>query len=398
MASPNESTKLLLISKDPAVILSTGTLLAKEETLNLINAEVTLDNISQIIAETQPDVILFDFNFHPHPFDFVDMIVSGNLNCAVVAIISESEIVNLDMVVLSGARAFLKFPFQKGKLVITIKRVMELLNRSQTYPLPVPDVQPDEKATHMFTVFSPKGGAGTTTVATNLAISLHQTLEEDVLLVDGKLLFGHVALYLNLLSGNSISDLINHAGMLDQQLIEQVVVKHASGIHVLQCPNSINETQGIGPENLFKVIQGLQNVYSLIVVDGGNVIDENAVTFMDSSEKIFLVLNSDLASIRDASQFMDISATLSYPKNKVLLILNLIKRKANMKKEEVENILKMKIFGTIPTDERLASSSINEGVPILLKKPHHSMSKAFNHITRDLIYEIEVFNTEKVED
>ena len=392
MATPTESATILLVSKNPSVIEATRTTLAKEEILNLIEKEVTSENLFPVIIETQPDVILLDFEFQP--FDLVDKIAYEYPMCAVIALLPESEMVNSDRVVFSGARAFIQYPYRSNNLVVTTKRVMELLERNQSYASQTPVLDTYAKPKNTFTVFSPKGGVGSTTIATNLAISLHKTLKEDVLLIDGKHLFGHIALFLNLRTGNSITDLIARAGMLDQRLIKQVVVRHISGIYVLPSPNSITEAQGIRPENLFKVIQSLQQVFPNIIIDGGNNLNDNTVTYMDSSDKILLVLNPDLASMRDVRQFMEISATLSYPKDKILLILNLSGRKADVKREEIENILKMKIFGKIPTDENLALSSLNEGVPILLKKSCHPISKAFSDITKELV---KIIQTSKIE-
>ena len=245
------------------------------------------------------------------------------------------------------------------------------------------------KPTTTLSIFSPKGGAGSTTIATNLAISLYKKVKEDVLLVDGKHLFGHVTLYLNLLTGNSITDLIAHAGMLDEQLIKQVVVRHKSGIYVLPSPNAIAGAQGIRPEDLFKVIQGLQQVFPNIIIDSGNHLNDNTVTYLDSSDKILLVLGPDLAALRDVKQFLEIAASLSYPKDKILFILNQTGRKSDMQREEIENILKIKIFGKIPADDELALSSLNEGVPILMKKPRHPISRAITSITQDLVKEIQ---------
>jgi pilus assembly protein CpaE len=394
MATTTEPTTILLVSRNPSVLKATRATLLKEKILNLIEKEVTSENLLPVIAETQPDVILLDFEFHHHPFDLMDKIASDYPGSAVIAILPESEMVNSDRVVLSGARAFILYPYRLNNLVITIKRVIELMERNQSNisQAPVKDIQ--DKPKNTFTVFSPKGGAGSTTIALNLAISLHKMLKEDVLLIDGKHLFGHVALYLNLRTGNSITDLITHAGMLDERLIKQVVVQHISGINVLPSPNSITEAQGIRPENLFKVIQSLQQVYPNIIIDGGNNLNENTVTYMDSSDKILLVLNPNLASLRDVRQFMEISATLSYPKDKMLLILNLTGRKADVGRDEIEKILKMKIFGRIPADENLALSSLNEGVPILLKSPGHPISKAFNDISKEMV---KIIQTSKVE-
>jgi len=385
MAKKSESATILLVSKNPSVIEATRMTLAEEDDLKLIEKEVTVENLITVISQSKPDVILLDFGFQQHPFYLVDKIASDFPKSAIVALLSESEMVNLDRVVLSGARAFLQYPFESEKLVIIINRVLELLERHQNSPTESDVMENIINAKNTYTVFSPKGGAGTTTVAINLAIGLQKELKEDVLLIDGKHLFGHVALFLNLFTGNSITDLIAHAGKLDQQLIKQVVEQHASGVYVLPSPNSITQAQGIKPENLFKVVQSLQEVFPNIIIDGGNYLDENTVTYMDSSDKILLVLNPDLASMRDARQFLEIASTLSYPKEKVLFLLNLVGRKADVKSDEIESILKMKIFGKIPADENLALSCLNEGVPIMMKKPRHPISRAYSDITKDLL-------------
>jgi len=385
MTTTTEAARILLVSKNPSVIETTRSALSKVETLKLIEKEVTVENLFPVITDTQPDVILLDFEFHHHPFELEDKILSDYSMCTIVAILTESKKVNLDRVVLSSARTFIQYPFQSDKLVTTITRVLELVQQDHAYSSSAPGSDAYVISKGTFTVFGPKGGSGCTTIATNLAISLHKTLKEDVLLIDGKHLFGHAALYLNLHTGNSITDLIANVGMLDKRLINQVVVQHTSGIHVLPSPNSIVEAQGIRPEKLFKVIQGLKRVYQYIVIDGGNNLNENTVTYMDSSDKILLVLNPNLASMRDVRQFMEISATLSYPKEKILVILNLTGRKADVQREQIENILKIKVFGEVPADENLALSSLNEGVPILMKKPRHSISRAFFKITKELV-------------
>jgi hypothetical protein len=46
-------------------------------------------------------------------------------------------------------------------------------------------------------LFSPQGGAGRTTIATNLAVALHQSSKKPVVLVDGSLPLGDIAVALN---------------------------------------------------------------------------------------------------------------------------------------------------------------------------------------------------------
>ena len=395
MAASSDQTTILLVSNSNAVITSTRQVLAQQAEFYVFDKQVTADNIMPAIAETQPDIVLLEYGFQSRNFfELVDKIATEYPMCAVVVILPEQEVINSERVILSGARAFLIFPYKQDHLVNTIRRVMELMERSQTYTGPAAVPEATEKPKNTFTVFSPKGGAGTTSVATNLAISLQKQLKEEVLIVDGKHLFGHVSLCLNLRTGNSITDLITHAGTLDQRLIKQVVVRHVSGVYILPSPTSITEAQGIRPEDLFKVVQALQHVFPNIIVDGGNHLNENTVTYMDLSDRILLVLNPDLASLRDVRLFMEVSKTLSYPPEKTLLILNLIGRKADVKREEIEQILNMKIFGRIPADENLALSCLNEGVPITLKNPRHPISKAYDEITAGLVKQIKDMNAE----
>ena len=384
MAAKTEQKTILLISKNEILITETHSKLSKMESLRLIEKDVTSENLKAVMAEVKPDVVLLDYDLQIHHSTLLDRITSEYPINPVVVILPEFEMVNSDKVLRLGARAFVPYPYQSDYLVVAIKRVLELKVRKEDYLFRIPVIDRDIKPKNTFTVFSPKGGVGTSTIAVNLAISLHQILKEDVLLVDGKHYFGHIALFLNLRTGNSITDLITHANMLDEQLIKQVAVRHSSGIYVLPSPNSITEAQGIKPEDLFKVIQGLQLVFPNVVIDGGNNLNENTVTYMDSSDKILLVLNPDLASMRDVKQFIQISSTLSYPKEKMLLILNLTGRKANIKREEIENILKMETFGRVPADDNLALGCLNEGIPILLKKPRHPISEAFLKIAQDL--------------
>ncbi len=395
MAATSDLTTILMVSSNNSVINATRQALSQQGEYYIFDKEVTPENLLPVIAETQPDIILLDYGFQSRNFfELVDRIAFEYPMCAVVVVLPEQEVVNSERVVLSGARAFLIFPYKQDHLVNTIKRVMELMERRQTFTMPTVAKEVTEKPKNTFTVFSPKGGAGTTTVAVNLAISLQRQLKEDVLLIDGKHLFGHLSLYLNLRTGNSLTDLITHAGTLDQRLIKQVVVRHVSGVYVLPSPNSITEAQGIRPEDLFKVVQGLQNVFPNIIVDGGNNLNENTVTYMDLSERILLVLNPDLASLRDVRQFIEVTKSLSYPPQKTLLILNLIGRKADVKREEIEQILNMKIFGRIPADEDLALTCLNEGVPIVLKNSRHPISKAYEEITSALVKQIKDMNAE----
>ncbi len=385
MATAKSPATILLISSNTTLHTASRSELSDSKDFKLLDQTVIVENFFSYINDLQPDIILLDFQFHPQPLNLIDRITMQFPNVPLVTILTQSELDYVDQIMLSGARTFIQYPYKSGKLKVTLTRVVQLKERLLNNPPKAAEKEKPSQSQYTYCVFSPKGGTGTTTVAINLAISLHNTLTEKVLLVDGKHLFGHISLYLNLRTGNSITDLIVNADSLDERLVNQVVVKHVSGIHVLPSPNSVYQAQSIYPESLFKVVQVLQKIYPYIVIDGGNHIDDNTVTYLDSSDKTLLVLNPDIASMRDARQYLELSDSLSYAKEKTLLIVNMVGRKAEIKPKEIEKILKMTIFGTIPVDEKFALSSLNEGVPILQLNSRHQISRAYNRITKDLI-------------
>jgi pilus assembly protein CpaE len=217
-------------------------------------------------------------------------------------------------------------------------------------------------------------------MAINFAIALFQITKKRTLLIDGKHIFGDVSIMMNLRQANSISDLIPHASTLDANLIQQVIEKHVSGVEILASPLSINEAQAIHPDNLFQVLRALEKIYQYIVIDGGNYLSDNTVTYMDTAQRILLVIPPNIASIRNAKQFFDIARSLSYPKEKILLLLNQHGIKGGIGISDIEKVLHTKIFANIPFDQDISNLCLNEGIPVILKRPNHPISKAIKKI------------------
>ncbi len=87
-------------------------------------------------------------------------------------------------------------------------------------------------------VYSPKGGVGTTTIATNVAVAAAATRPDRVVLVDLSLQFGGVATHLNLDRRQTLADLVRdddgdaRAGAARGR----TPIRHESGLHVLAAP------------------------------------------------------------------------------------------------------------------------------------------------------------------
>jgi pilus assembly protein CpaE len=385
MKSP-DATLVLVVSSNAILTREFETSIQGEADFLAISCPFSPTRIFDDINATRPNIILVDAAFDQQEnLVLIDQITSRFPGLSVIPILPESLITQTEKVILAGARAFIISPVSPSSLISTLRRIREIQSRTVKAETVVVAPTPLKKSSRNMVVFSPKGGAGCSTVAVNLAISLHQQLKEPVLLMDGKSILGHLTLMLNLRTGNSITDLLAHASQLDTALVKQVVVEHVSGISVLPSPTSIQDGQKIQPVELFKVLQVLNSLYPTIVVDGGNHLDETLVTYMDTANYVLLVVNPNLASIRDARQFLDLCQHLSYSKEKIQVIVNQFGRKMDVKLNEIEKVLRMKIVGSIPVDEDAALNSLNEGIPIIQLKNGHPISKAISSIAKSMI-------------
>src|SRR5438093_13150938 len=154
---------------------------------------------------------------------------------------------------LAGAREFLVKPFSADELINSIRHVHELekVRRARYAPLapvaapggPAAPAAAGRETGKIITFFSPKGGVGRTTIATNLAVALHQLTSKPVVLVDGSLPFGDIAVILNMSpKAKTVADLIGSFETADSDVVESLLVQHSTGITVMLAPPTPEST------------------------------------------------------------------------------------------------------------------------------------------------------------
>jgi pilus assembly protein CpaE len=361
------------------------TALSSQAEFQLVDILSSPERLAREIGAAKADFILIDHQLGGQPtLDIIDDIALEFPDVAVIAILPENDPVQIQKVMLAGARAFLVQPFTQINLLSTLRRVNELEGRRRTQT-PIRSGGPEvTRALKTVTVFSPRGGVGSSTLAVNLAVALQEETNQRVLLFDGKLFFGHLAVLLNIRAQNTIADLIPHASAMDEALIHEVVVEHGSGIHVLLSPANIQVAQGIRPDDIYTVLMGLHHYFDLIVIDAGSMLNENAVTMMDAADRILLVTNPDLASLHDISRFIQISQTLSYSPEKMLVVLNREGVQGGVSTKDIETALHHKLFARVPEDSPNALRSLNRGLPLMVRYPRSPASRAIRQLATTL--------------
>jgi pilus assembly protein CpaE len=227
------------------------------------------------------------------------------------------------------------------------------------------------RAGHIVAVYSPQGGVGTTTIATNLASGL---MKEGikVLLIDADLQFGDVGIMLNLQSQSTMVELIPDVADLDTELFENIVATHDSGLKVLLGPSRPEYYEKVeeSPQALSEIIKKISASYDFIIIDTSTRLDEVLLSLLDMAHKIVLVCTPTIPSVKNARLVLDLFDQLKYPLDKVMLAVNRVPDDRQAKRsavslEKISDFLKRPVTTAIPSNEMVVNRAINKAVPVI---------------------------------
>jgi len=352
----------------------------------LVDVLASKEMLARQIRSMEPDIVLVDSQLAGEStMDIIDDLAIQFPSSSVVAVLPTNDPLVAQQVMLAGARAFLIAPFSQINLVSTLRRVSELEGRRQQTKTYIPAATTEAtRPLRSVTIYSPRGGTGVTSIAANIAIALAEETGKRVLLFEGKVFFGHLEVMLNLRVQNTITDLIPHATNLDEGLVRDVVTPHPSGIHVLLAPSNVQVAQGIRADDIYNVFMGVSRHYDYTVVDAGGPLNDISVTLMDAADRILLITTPDLASLHDTSRFLQLSRSLAYPADKILMILNKAGAEGGVKLHDIESVLHTQVYHQIANDPANVLRSINRGIPFLVYYPRSNASKSIQHLALNL--------------
>lgn len=336
------------------------------------------ERMAQELLAAEPEIVILDGSLQGNTaFDVIDDLTLQFPEIAVVAIANSDDPARLQQLSLAGARGIVSRPLSRDSLMGTLRRVKELELRRRPVALTKASRPPEFAGPlQVLAVYSPRGGTGVSTLAVNLAIALHEEAYDRVLLVDGKLAFGHVPVMLNLRSANSLADLLPHPNTGDRDLVEQVVLKHSSGVSVLPSPADLQVAQGIHPDGLIGVLHALRSLYDFIVVDAGSALTDNCLAMLEAADRYLLVCTPEMASLHDATQFIRHSRRLGFPTSKELIALNRAGMSGGVAVDSARELLQQDIFIQVPEDTAKVMRALNRGIPLLKHGRRSPVSKA----------------------
>jgi pilus assembly protein CpaE len=234
------------------------------------------------------------------------------------------------------------------------------------------------------TLFSPKGGAGKTTLACNLAIAFARRHDRRTLLLDLDLQFGDAAIMMGLEPDKTIYDLVMARRELDSDALAGYVTAHQSGVHVLPAPLRPEDAELVTEERLGHLFTVAKESYDVVVVDTPPFFHGPVLSTLDRTDQLVLVGTLDVPTIKNIKLTLQTLDLLHYPKERRRLLLNRTGSKVGLNPKEVERALDMPVSFQIES-EREVPMSVNRGVPLALANPRASIVKSLTEVADALV-------------
>ena len=251
------------------------------------------DDIPPMLADN-PDAVLIDLDSDPEcALEIVENICAQG--AATVMVFSEKADPELLVRCMrAGAREFLSFPLETEVMEEALVRAAARKPQTKTEK---------KVAGRLLTFMGAKGGAGATMLACNFAVALAKESGQKTVLIDLDLPLGDAALNMGITAEFSTIDALNSVERLDARFLDQLLVKHSSGVWVLAAPGRFLQYQA-NTEAIDWLLYVARQEFENVVVDLGSKLDLMGTAAYKEATTFYLVTQSSIPELRNSNRLV----------------------------------------------------------------------------------------------
>jgi pilus assembly protein CpaE len=166
----------------------------------------------------------------------------------------------------------------------------------------------------------------------------------------------------------TLMEVAENLGKMDQALFEGFVTRDPLGFYLVGPPDSLDH-RGFFSDHMFREFATfLIEKYDSMVVDAGkNINDDVVMSALQVSTSIFLVVNQELPSLRNAQRYITTLSHLGIHQDQIRVLVNHYGKKQSPQHaslEQIQQTLNQPVFYGIP-ESPVMLASVNKGRPMV---------------------------------
>ena len=150
-----------------------------------------------------------------------------------------------------------------------------------------------------------RGGAGSSSIAHNVAWQLGQEYGEEVSVIDLDFTFGTAVLSFNVETQQTLEMALADTGRLDDQLLDRFLIEYDENVRLLASPSNLEAEERILTDSLDRLLELVRRRSSFVVLDVPHRWAPWVQQVLLDADEAVLVGVLDLSGLRDTKNLMD---------------------------------------------------------------------------------------------
>jgi pilus assembly protein CpaE len=319
-----------------------------------------------------PDLILFESQVAADRlFVQLDALAEVCGTATKVVVIGHSNDIELFRGLLArGLSEYLVAPVEPMKIVSAISTLY------QTAGAP--------KLGRSFAFVAAQGGAGSSSVAQNVAASMARIYEANVILADLDLPFGSASLGFNLERGQGIAEALKDANRLDDGLFERLLSRCGDHLSLLTAPAHLEACYDHSEAAFERVLDLARSTVPFVVLDVPHVWTAWARKTLLAADEIIVTAQPDLVGLRNAKNLIELLRKARPNDVPPRLVLNQVgvPKRTEIKPAQFAKALDLEPVACVAFEPATFSAAANAGRMIVDTAARSPAARQFAHIAQ----------------
>lgn len=368
--------KILIVDDDPETLRLVRLILQRQGYL-VATAINGMQGITMARTE-QPDLILLDVMMPD--LDGYQVCSQIRLNPDTVNIpiimftaksLVEDKVAGYD----AGVDDYITKPIHPAELAAHIR---SLLSRRKTQG----EIKPSQG--HVIGVIAAKGGVGVSTIALNLAVSIHIKTNTNVIAAEMCPSQGTWSLLLGLPNSEGLIHLLEMpSASINRNSIEKEMIKSSTGVSLLLASTSLKNPEVLNAtEQLKTLVQQLPYMATYTILDLGSELCPNFEPALDHCDEIILVTDPFPVTVSRTKNMMVPLLEKGFGKSRILTVVlfNRVRSDLQLTVTQVRELLDNQVPIVIPPAPEQAFQAASRSVPMVLAQPDSLVSQQLNSL------------------